>query len=149
MILDDKLKSIIATIKNEVEEKYKKELSEEDIFNVIDSQIEATKEGIRRSITVHWFKFGKFLFTNKKVRMAKIQKNVEYLSNTGDYTNSEIEAIQKQLVIESAKEKKHYIRQNRGDQNLQDKELNAEQVLAKEKVITTKLKFTLINKKKI
>ena len=145
---DETLNSIFVQIQKEVKVKFGKDISIEEIFNIVNSQIEATKEGLKRSITVHWIKFGKFLFTNRVVRKGKIYQTNELLDITEEYTPSEKEEIKRNSIIESAREKKYYSRISACDKNIAEKELKAEEVLNKEVVTTTQHKFKLISRKK-
>ncbi len=77
MKLDDTLDQIIEEIQEELKVDLGEELSIEEIHEVIQSQIEATKLGIAKGVSVHWYGFCKFLFTDRKTRQKNVFKDFE------------------------------------------------------------------------
>lgn len=101
MKLDNTLSRIIITIQEEVKEKFNKEYSIEELHDVIDSQLEATKLGFTKGISVHWHRFCKFIYTDRANRKKHIYKQIERLVEDDVLTPQEIESIRKQLIIDS------------------------------------------------
>lgn len=107
MKLDDTLKRIMERIVVEVKDKYGIAVTLEDVYNVIESQIEATKIGFAKNISIHWIKLGKFLFTERSNRKKEI---ITYMNNINDedtdLTNEQKEQAKKEFIVTKAEEKK-------------------------------------------
>ena len=107
MKLDDTLRSIIEQIIVEVKDKYGIHLTLEEVYNVIDSQIEATKIGFAKGISVHWIKFGKFLLSKRGDRKREVTRYVEDLEDDStDLTQEEKDKRKKEFIIIKAEERK-------------------------------------------
>lgn len=105
MILDDTLTRILNTIKADVKEKFNKDYSIEELNEIVDSQIDATKLGFIKGVTVHWTRFCKFVYTN---RYNRKMDTIKKLNLIGENTNlSPLEKIKqrKEVIIESYIEK--------------------------------------------
>lgn len=109
-IIDDVFKSIFETVSKEVKEKYDIEYSIEEIYNVFNCQIETTKLAISKGISIHWTRFGKFVFTRRGERHSEYNKYVKEISSD-DYGLSvdEIEKLKKDFIIKKAIERKELI----------------------------------------
>ena len=77
MKLDNTLEQILEELKDELKNDLGEELSIEEIHEIVQSQIEATKLGIAKGISVHWYGFCKFLFTDRKTRKVNVGKAFE------------------------------------------------------------------------
>lgn len=110
MKLDNTLLKIIDIIRLEVKEKYKLELSTQEIVEVIQTQIEATKLGLSKGISVTWYRFCKFIFSERATRKAEVIKQLKQIDT--DYEGSSLEDLDKlkqQVIIESAEKKREYL----------------------------------------
>lgn len=107
MRLDDTLLKIIKIIKEDVKAKYKVEYDVDEIFEVINTQIEATKLGFSKGITVHWIRFCKFVYTERNARGKEIDKFAKDLVlNRDDLTDVEKEFLLRNKIKEQAIKKK-------------------------------------------
>lgn len=122
MKLDETLLEIILQIKDEVKEKYKVEMSEAEIYDCIDAQVEATKLGFSRGVTVVWSRFCKFVFSNRAIRRSEVRKTLEKLDDNEDITPQEREQRKKDKIISAYAEKKKYLTK-------EEKEKTAKEVL--------------------
>jgi hypothetical protein len=108
MILDDTLIKMFTQIKEEVKAKYNVEYSIEEIHSIVDVQIEATKVGISKGITVIWHRFCKFVFTNKYVRKEEVKLYQNHIDSIEDLSQEEKDKLKYDKVIESARQKKNH-----------------------------------------
>jgi hypothetical protein len=116
MVLDDTLFRIITQIQKEVKVNFKTDLSVEQVHGVVNAQIEATKLGFSRGITIHWTRFCKFVYTAKQKRKIEIASYLDLLDNRGDKNPVEILEAKKLLVIKKAEEKRSIINNDRSNQ---------------------------------
>ncbi len=137
MIIDDTLIKMFTTIRDEVKAKYKVEYSIEEIQSIVESQIEATKVGISKSVTVVWHRFCKFVFTNKYKRKEDIYLLKNTLDANEDLSQEEKDKIVYNKVIESAGKKKRYIADTT---NIMEKQETLETLLSKENVNKVSIK---------
>lgn len=107
MKLDDTLKRIMEQVVVEVKEKFGITFTIEDIYNVIDSQIEATKIGFVKGISIHWIRFGKFLFTEQSKRKKEVRNYIADIDDENtNLTQAEKEQRKKVFIVLKAEEKK-------------------------------------------
>jgi len=109
MVLDDTLKRILTTIQGEVQVKFKEELSIEQIHSVVNTQVEATKLGFSKGITVHWVRFCKFVYTAKNKRSKEVASYLDLLDNQGELTPQEILEAKRLFIIENSFKRKKII----------------------------------------
>lgn len=115
MILDQTLQKIIDQILLEIKDKYGIDSSTEEIFEIINTQIEATKLGFKNSITVHWSRFCKFVYTRRGERKSEVIKFKHKLKDLEeDLSLNEIEGLTNNFIKDNAKEKKNYIANSDG-----------------------------------
>lgn len=131
MILDATLIKIFTTIQKEIKTKYKAEYSIEEIHSIVEVQIDATKVGISKSVTVVWHRFCKFVFTNKYKRKEDIFALKNTLDTDEDLSQEEKDRIVYNKVIESADKKKKYIADTT---NIMDKQSTVESLIKKDNV---------------
>lgn len=124
MILDDTLKEIIEEVRQLVKTKYKKDLSTEQLFKIIKTQIDITIIAISKNISVHWKGMGKFLF-NSTLKRDKDFNSLFEKMESDDYNLSVQEKIdlKKNLILEKAKEKDINLYNQRHGKVLTAKEL--------------------------
>ena len=145
MILDDTLSRILLTIKEEVKVKYQKDLTIEQINNIVDTQIEATKEGLMRGITVHWARFCKFVFTDKGTLKNNVIKFNSLLDNRDDILPHEKGILRKNYIIEQSLNKVDKIKKATYTAS---KSFSVDEVLdIKEDVKPVTIMFKAINRK--
>jgi len=137
MILDDTLIKMFTTIRDEVKDKYKVEYSIEEIQSIVETQIEATRVGISKSITVVWHRFCKFVFTNKYKRKEDIYLLKNTLDTNEDLSQEEKDKIIYSKVIESAGKKKEFLNNTT---NIMSKQDTVDTLLNKENVNKVSLK---------
>lgn len=107
MKLDDILKGIINQIIEEVKTKYGVTFTIEEVYNIVDSQIEATKIGFTKGISIHWIKFGKFIFSKKSERKKEVISYINDINeDTTNLTNEEKEKRKKDFIVLKGEEKK-------------------------------------------
>jgi hypothetical protein len=131
MKLDSTLLKIIETIKDEIKVKYKLEFSTQEIVEVIQTQIEVTKQGFAKGISVTWYRFCKFIYSERGIRKTETIKKLDRLLI--DYEGASTEDINKrreEIIIESAEQKRRLI--SKGKE--QDVGLKAEDVKRAEPV---------------
>lgn len=118
MKLDDTLKVIINKIIIEVKDKYGITFTLEEVFNCIDSQIEATKIGFTKGIAVHWIRFGKFLYTERNDRGKAITSYVNDLNDEStDLTSEQKEIKRKEYIIIKSEERKKIYKEQKTQSN--------------------------------
>ncbi len=137
MIVDDTLIKMFTTIQAEVKAKYKVDYSIEEIQTIVDAQLEATKVGISKSVTVVWHRFCKFVFTNKYKRKEDIYLLKNTLDANEDLSQEQKDKIIYNKVVESAGRKKEYIANTT---NIMEKQETLESLLTKETVNKVSLK---------
>lgn len=145
MKLDDTLLGIFTKIQKEVQDKFGIEYSIEELNSVVDVQIEATKLGFTKGITVHWERFCKFVFTDRKTRKVENFNYMDELKERHDLLPQEKEALAKEKILEEAKKKKKYI----SDSTLSGNSSTVEDLIAAPVVNKTTLPFfkNITNKK--
>ena len=126
MKVDSTIARILLTIQKELKEKYEVSLSIEHIHQVVCVQIEATKRGIQQGLTIHWSRFGKFVFTNKSRRKLQTFSLLNEIENSEALLPHEKVEKRKERIIESYNTKRSYIKQSTLRES---RPLTAEQVL--------------------
>lgn len=114
MKLDDTLLKIFVTIQQEVKEKFNVELSVQELFEVVNTQIEATKLGFSKGVTVYWERFCKFAYTERSTTRKDLKKVKQILAEQDHLTAQEKEEILRSSIIEKAKRKKALIKNSSG-----------------------------------
>ena len=109
MRLDDTLIKILNTIKLEVKEKFDKDYDIEELHDVVQTQIEATKLGISRGIVVHWARFCKFVYTKKVENLQTVNRFAEKVARNEELSSQEKEELIKQKIIDVSIAKKKRI----------------------------------------
>lgn len=110
MKLDDTLKGIMNQIIEEVKIKYGITFTIEEIYNIIDSQIEATKIGFIKGISIHWIKFGKFIFSNRSNRKKEIAGFINDIDDEStDLSAEQKERLKKEFIVLKGEERKKII----------------------------------------
>lgn len=144
MIIDDTLIRMFTTIRDEVKAKYNVEYSIEEIQSIVEVQMEATRVGIAKSITVVWHRFCKFVFTNKYKRKEDIHRLKNTLDIDEDLSPEEKDKIIYDKVIESAGKKKAFIANTT---NIMEKQETVKSLLNKENInkVTIKRFICLTN----
>lgn len=144
MKVDSTLARILLIIQEEVKEKYNTTLTVEQIHKVVCVQIEATKRGIRKGLTIHWSRFGKFVFTNKSKLKLETIKLTNLLEHTEGLLPHEKLEIRKEKIIELSTIKKEYIKKS--TLNL-SKSISGEEVLGVKRQSSIPI-FTVLTKPK-
>lgn len=111
MILDNTLTRILNTIKDEVKEKYKVDYSIEELNDIIDTQIKATRDGINKGITVHWSRFCKFVFTERANRKQRVSNIVDE-ARANNIDEEDIVKIKQNAIINEAIAKRKAIKKD-------------------------------------
>ena len=68
MQIDNTLAEIIVEIQKRLKEKYNKDLSFDEVVDVINIQLSATAFGFARNIPIYWKGFLKFIWTDRRAR---------------------------------------------------------------------------------
>lgn len=102
MKLDETLTRFLKEIQEEVFKEFGISLSSEQIHDIIETQIEATKLGISKGITVHWIRFGKFVFTDKCNTIKELKVLDQRLEDNEDLLPHEKLELRKSKIIEKA-----------------------------------------------
>ena len=105
MKLDNTLVGIFTKIQKEVQDKFGIEYSIEELVSIVDVQIEATKLGFSKGITVHWERFCKFAFTNRLKRKNEVKKYINEVKENENLSLEEKESLIHAKLIESLEEK--------------------------------------------
>lgn len=144
MIVDDTLIKIFTIIRDEVKVKYKVEYSIEEIQSIVETQMEATRVGISKSVTVVWHRFCKFVFTNKYKRKEDIYLLKNTLACDEELSQEDKDKIIYSKIIESAGKKKEFLNNTTNIMTTQD---TVDTLLNKENVnkITIKKFICLTN----
>ena len=109
MKLDNTLLKIIGIIQQEVKEKYKLELSVQEIAEVIQTQIEVTKEGISKGISVCWYRFCKFIYTDRGVRKTETIKALNSIDREYQDYPELVKQLRQEVILQSSDKKKAYL----------------------------------------
>lgn len=112
MKLDKTLTKILTEIQSEVLQERNIHISIEEIHSIVETQIEATKLGFAKGITVHWFKFCKFVFTNKHNNVKEIKQLNQRLEDNDDLLPHEKIAIKKNAIILKAESRDKLIKKS-------------------------------------
>lgn len=112
MKLDETLTRFLNEIQLEIQNEFGVLLSIQQIHEVVETQFEATKLGIAKGITVHWIRFGKFVFTNKYKETKDIDRLEARLEYNEDLLPHERIEIKKNAIIERANKKKEKIKED-------------------------------------
>lgn len=106
MILDDTIKGLLEEIRIDVKKRYNRDLTIEQLFKIVKTQIDVTIISISKNISVHWKGAGKFLFNGTMRRDKEINSYSEELESL-DYnlTSQEKVELKRSLILEKAKEK--------------------------------------------
>lgn len=143
MKLDETLIEIIEQVRKETKEKYNIELSFQEVYECINSQMEATKLGFSKGVTVVWTKFCKFVFSNRGVRKKDVRTTLYNLEVNEDISPEVREQLKKDKVISAAEEKRKYLATKK------EKSVSAREVIKKATMTRTDIVlFKTINKKK-
>jgi hypothetical protein len=106
LIVDDTIKEIIEEVRVLVKTKYKKDLTSEQVFKIVKTQVDVTIVSIAKNISVHWKGMGKFLFNGTMKRDKEIYELDEKLKSLDyDLTPQEKVEIKRNLILEKAKER--------------------------------------------
>ncbi len=97
MEVDNTLAAIIVEIQKRLKAKYNKDLTFEQVVEIVDIQFISTAFGFARNIPVYWKGFLKFIWTNRRVRNIEKKK----LFNTVSDINNNL--------TEKEKEYYHYL----------------------------------------
>lgn len=106
MKLDETLIRILKEIQEEVSVQFGTTISIEQLHSIIETQEESTKLGIAKGLTVHWIRFGKFIYTDRTKTRKEIKKVIQNLEENDDILPHEKIAITKKLIIEKAEQKR-------------------------------------------
>lgn len=68
MQIDNTLAEIIVEVQKRTKEKYNKDLTFDNIVDIVDIQLSATAFGFARNIPIYWKGFLKFVWTNRRER---------------------------------------------------------------------------------
>lgn len=112
MKVDDTITGIFNTIAKEVKEKYGIEYSIDQIHDIVNTQIEATKYGFAKGISICWSRFCKFIFTNKVNRKIEVRNVLTTIDNEGILTAEERALALKDAIMESQRKKVAYIKES-------------------------------------
>lgn len=110
MKLDETLTRFLNEIQGEVSNEFGINLDIKQIHDIVETQIEATKLGISKGITVHWIRFGKFVFTDKHNNFQDIKKLDSRLEDNDELLPHEKIELRKHKIIEKADSRKQYIK---------------------------------------
>ncbi len=117
MKLDDTLIKIFTTIQQEVKDKYGIEYDIEDLHGIVNTQIEATKLGFSKGITVHWSRFCKFVFTDRANRKKETQRFAETVASHEDLLPHEKEQLIKEYIVATGENKRAILAGSRTDRH--------------------------------
>ena len=109
MKLDNTLLKIIGIIQEVVKEKYKLELSTQEIAEVVQTQIEVTKEGISKGISVTWYRFCKFIYTERGKRKSETNKAISSIEEEYQGLPDVIKTLKNEVILNSAERKKQLL----------------------------------------
>lgn len=112
MKLDETLTRFLTEIQNEVLQERNILMSIEEIHSIIETQIEATKLGFTKGLTVHWARFGKFVFTDKHNNVKEIRQLEQRLENNEDLLPHEKITIKKNAIIAKAESRDKKIKES-------------------------------------
>lgn len=133
MKLDDTLIRILEQIKEEVKVKYNLTIGIEEVHQVINVQIEATKLGFIKGISVTWSKFCKFIYTERYNRkIDTINKLNKIDLDSPDLSLEEKLKLREEIILQSYIKKTSYIKTKK-------KELKGKEVLTSKSINKTKL----------
>ena len=68
MRIDNTLAEIIVEVQKQLKDKYNKDLTFDEVVDIVDIQLSATAFGFARNIPIYWKGFLKFIWTNKRER---------------------------------------------------------------------------------
>ena len=125
MKIDETLLEIFDTTREIVKERYNIELSNEQLLNILNAQIEGFKYGVLKGFTVFFTGFGKFVNVKRKevaIEGTKFVSNLEVLKQI--YPDLDEVALRKEYIIQKAKEKEAILKGT-----LNPNSLTAEQVI--------------------
>ena len=110
MKLDNTLTRIIDTIREEIKVKFNVELSNQEIVEVVQTQIEVTKQGLSKGISVTWYRFCKFIYSDRYKRKSEVIKKLSEIDiDFEGKSPEEIQRIKEELIIRKAEEKRAYL----------------------------------------
>lgn len=125
---DPTIQSILEEIKVEVKQKYKIDLSKEEIYKVIKVQIASTILGISKHVSVHWRGFGKFVFNNTVKRVKDINVfEAQIRSEDYDLTEKEKLDLKKDFIATKAREREANFKKQITAKSISVKELESKQ----------------------
>lgn len=108
--MDATISKILKVIQEEVKINFNKEFSEEDLQGVVNAQIEATKLGISKGITVSWDRFCKFIFTDRYDRKMDTISQLNHIKKYSEDLSLEEQAkLNEEIIIASHQKKKAYL----------------------------------------
>ena len=102
MKLDETLTGIITQIQVEIREKYNIEIGIDTIHKVVATQLEATILGISKNTTIHWTKFCKFVFTDRKTLKDQRSMALGVVNRNEKLLPHEKIQQRKNIIIDSA-----------------------------------------------
>jgi len=128
MKIDNTILDIFKTIKSEVKEKYKLEVSDEELLDIVNSQTEAFKLGILKGFNIAFTGFGKFVNIKRKdtaIESVKFVRNLQHLKEL----NPELDdvSLRQLYILQKSKEKEELIKNSKTK-----KSLGADEVLEEE-----------------
>ena len=125
---DPVIQSILDEIKVEVQQKYKIDLTKEEIYKVIKVQIASTILGISKHVSVHWRGFGKFVFNNTVKRIKDINVfEAQIRSDDYDLTEKEKLDLKKSFIATKAREREANFKKQISGNAISVKELESKQ----------------------
>ena len=68
MRIDNTLAEIIVEVQKQLQDKYNKDLTFDEVVDIVDIQLSATAFGFARNIPIYWKGFLKFIWTNRRER---------------------------------------------------------------------------------
>ena len=68
MRIDNTLAEIIVEVQKQLKDKYNKDLTFDEVVDIVDIQLSATAFGFARNIPIYWKGFLKFIWTNRRER---------------------------------------------------------------------------------
>lgn len=106
MKIDDTLLEIFSETRKIVMEKYNIELSNEQLLNILNAQVEGFKYGVLKGFNIFFTGFGKFVNVKRKevaIEGTKFVKNLTALKQL--HPELDEVALRKEYIIQKGKEK--------------------------------------------
>lgn len=119
MRIDETITKVFEQIKVEVKEKFDVDISTKELYDIVRTQLDATRLGFSKLVSVHWLNWGKFIFVDKYNRKNKVFELSKQIDNP-DYILTEEERVnlKKELIVESGEKRKELLHINKNTKTI-------------------------------